>query len=199
MEPESKNILQRIASLRRLRNEMQRQYNELVLPWGLGYNMPDDVSKKATEYAEHADKIQKQIDELEASIGIESTKNIPAPNAREISSSEIYWRTEATIIELITAVASRMLWTYDSLNDYIMKMGEEWLDLYAPNAQHLAQETEFWLFITTRCRTVLAKLIAEVNEETPEPAFRRIVRQELRFYLFSEDTFRAFEYKFMNY
>lgn len=199
MNPESKNILQRIASLRRLRNEMQRQYNELVLPWGLGYEMPEDVSQKATKVMEHADNIQKQIDELESKIGIQSSKNIPEPNARPISNSELYWRTESSFEDLVNAVATRMCWTYDSLNSYISLMGTEFLDVYAPTAQYLTKESAFWEFLANRCRTVLSKIISEADDTTGEPEFRRVVRQELRFYLFSDDTVKAFAYKFMSY
>jgi hypothetical protein len=199
MDEQNKNILQRIASLRRLRGDLTREYNEIVLPWGLGHDMPENTSKKATEIMEHASKIQAQIEALEKEIGIESKTNIPEPNARPVSTVEFHWNYEAGFEDLVTAAACRMQWTYEQLSNYIENMGSEWIDQYAPQAAHLLTEQEFWLFISKRIRTVLAKLMGDVTEETTDSSFRRQVRQQIRFYLFSSETYRVFEYKFLSY
>lgn len=193
---ENKNLMQTIASLRRLYNELRRDYNELVLPWGAGYDMPEDASNKATTIMEHANRILQSIEELEAQIGIESKRNIPAPNARFVGKAEVYWRT-APFTELLESVACRMCWNYDQINDYILDMVDEWLDQYAPGMGDLAKQEPFWLFICTRLQVPLARIMAAVDDETSEPGFRREVRQGMRAYLFTANTYQAFGYKFL--
>lgn len=60
----------KIKQLEGLLKDFLEQYNDLVQPYGLGYEMPEEKSLKATEIMNHAENVRKQLQELKTSIGI---------------------------------------------------------------------------------------------------------------------------------
>lgn len=70
-------IKKRIASLRRLEQELLGEYAALMEPWGMGYTMPENISKKGVEIMDHVFGIQEKYKCLERSIGIVHTRPIP--------------------------------------------------------------------------------------------------------------------------
>lgn len=185
-----------ISSLRRLYNELGAEYQALVRPHGFGYKMPEDISEKATEVREHMANIKSKIDEVEANAGILPTP-IPQPNAKAVSDKEFHWRTVKTS-EMLYAVAGRMIWPIEELMWYLTEAFNDWVEQYAPEVDkwEKAQQSEFNHFLMIRCRTVFAKLMTETNDEETEAAFRRKVKQGVRAYLFTQETYQAFLYKF---
>ena len=82
-------VYRKIEKLHCYHSRLMECYLNTVKPYGLGYDMPDDVRQHATKIAEQAARVRKKMQKLEKEVGIIIPQSIPASNARPLSMDEL--------------------------------------------------------------------------------------------------------------
>ena len=82
-------IYKQIKKLHDYHASLMECYMNTVLPYGLGYDMPDDVRSHATKLAEQAARVRVKMQKLEKQVGIIVPQRIPEPNAKPVNLEEL--------------------------------------------------------------------------------------------------------------
>lgn len=181
-----------IEALKLLYSDLRKEYTALFKYDPMGKNLSEEIQKKADELHAHFTAVWTIIEARELELGIETVKNIPLPNATQLSPYQSYWR-QVPFEVILTAVGEKMGWPYDKVCTFFLNMGTDWL-IENDQCMLLGENEDFWLFFGYRIQTVLSNLMSSEQEGK---AFRITVAKKTKEYLFSEDTFKAYSRKFL--
>lgn len=183
---------EKLVSLRRLRKDLHKDYNKLVLPYGLGYGMPEDVSRKATGILEHMENVSKKIKVLEAQLGIQSKPTKIVSNAREVGAEELSRRMQDPQ-KLLDAVAYKMGWSSEDLLWHLSGLFTAWIHKHVKDPCLWSEDERLELnaFLMKRSVSCFAKVVSEDRKDFTTYLLKTIEEQ-----IFALETSEMFTVEF---
>lgn len=179
-----KTVIERIESLERLRLDLMMEYQEIVRPYGFGYNIPEEISKKATDTADHADRISAKIKALKIRHKIPILDKKPEANAKRHYSYD----------ELIKAI--ELQGKFPNLSKMIFEGAIEFLRYVdTENMGERMTAQEFWYWLKGRIHKILQYYVD--SDLSPE-LLRKNVSLAIKEELMSHEIEKAYQYKFLN-
>ena len=88
-ERKKDSICRRIEKLHSYHADLMQAYINSLKPYGLGYDMPDDVRSHAIKILEQAARVRVKMQKLEKQVGIIVPQRIPEPNAKPVNLEEL--------------------------------------------------------------------------------------------------------------